>query len=735
MNEENKNEFFAHSENKEHKKHPLHDHLEHTAEITCSFSPSEELKQLFKLAGLLHDVGKYQDGFQKYLVTGKPKTPHAAISAYNAFRLAKDIYPLQFTIQGHHAGMPDNADRKKMIEDFEDDEKTADILFKRFKNDFPSFVIPDNILPTKSLLDIECVTRFLFSSLTDADWLDTENHFQPEQREARKSIRLDQDRLCDRLIEKLVKKFQEFPTNGKINQLRTKARIEVATLANKETGFYSLQLPTGLGKTLTSLYWALLHAKHNNMKRMIIVLPYINIIDQTAKILKSVFGEEIILEHHSGIIDEDRTNDQYEETPNIEDKELAKRLACENWDAPIIITTSVQFFESLFSNRPFKCRKNHNIAESVVIFDEVQTLPKEYVEPIIVMMKNIVAITRTSFLFCTATQPAFSKREGFDGIENIQPLITQPEEYFTATQRVEYELLNELEDVQLDIIIEKLSFEQESFLVIVNTKSVARELFKHVKQFNSHDNIYHLSTAMCPHHRKKTIDAIISDLENKKHIAVISTQLVEAGVDFDFPIVYRAIAPMDSVIQAAGRCNRNGVLNKGKVVLFNLEKHKMPNETYKACAGFTSLIIKDNADELHESHTFERYYQQVTTLFVNADKYMITKKRKGFDFKTVCDSFKIIDQPTTSLVVEKYPESLSLLNELKQLIDTERLAKRNLIRREHYRKLQQYSVQVYPDFLKKHSDQIIQLNDSIKVYVGNYNYDFGLSPTDVETVF
>jgi CRISPR-associated endonuclease/helicase Cas3 len=728
-------EFFAHSENKEHKRHFLRDHLERTAELTRSFAPSDELTQLFSLAGLLHDVGKYQDGFQKYLATGKPKTPHASIGAYNAYRLAKNIYPLQFTIQGHHAGMPDNADRRSNIEDYEEEEETIGVLYERFKEDFPAFNIPEVLLPTKDFLQIECVTRFLFSSLTDADWLDTENHFEPERRESRENIRLSQDQLRDHLIEKLKKKFQELPTEGNINRLRTKARDEVASTANEHTGFFSLQLPTGLGKTLTSIYWALLHSKHNNLKRIIIVLPYINIIDQTAKILKEIFGEEIVLEHHSGIIDEDRKQDKYDETASGEDRELSKRLACENWDAPIIVTTSVQFFESLFSNRPFKCRKNHNISESVVIFDEIQTLPKEYSEPIIVMLKNIATLARTSFLFCTATQPAFAKREGFDGVENIRPLITQPEEYFDATQRVNYKLLNELKEAPLDTITEKLALETDSFLVIVNTKSVARELFEHVKQFGGYEHHYHLSTAMCPHHRKKTIDAIIKDLKDKKRITVISTQLVEAGVDFDFPVVYRAIAPMDSVIQAAGRCNRNGILAKGKVVLFNLEKHKMPDKTYEACAGFAAGIIKENANVLHNAQTFEEYYKQVTTLFVNADKFMITEKRKRFDFMTVCESFKIIDQPTTSLVIEKYPEGLPLLEEVKRLVDTEKFAKRNLIRREHYRKLQQFSVQVYPDFLKKHSDQIIQLNDSIKIYIGNYDNDFGLSPKDVETVF
>jgi CRISPR-associated endonuclease/helicase Cas3 len=721
-----KKEFIAHSENDKGEKHLLVNHLEQTANIAGSFAPSDEFTPLFSLAGLLHDVGKYQEGFQKYLATGKPKTPHANIGAYNAYRMAKDIYPLQFTIQGHHAGMPDNADRRSNIEDYEEEEETANLLRERFLEDIHGFKIAENILPTKEKLLTECLTRFLFSALTDADWLDTERHFSQEKSDAREVRQLDYEKL--RIA--LEAKFATLPTQGLINELRTKARNEAITHSNELPGFFSLQLPTGLGKTLISMYWALKHAEHNKLKRIIIVLPYINIIDQTAMILKEIFGEDMVLEHHSGIINDDK---EYANESFVKDKATSKRLACENWDAPIIVTTSVQFFESLFSNKPFKCRKNHNIANSVVIFDEVQTLPKEYAEPIIVMLKNVTALANTSFLFCTATQPAFTKREGFDGVENIRPLITQPEEYFDATQRVNYELLNGLEEVPLDTIAGKLAHETDSFLVIVNTKSVARELFEHIKMFDGYDRRYHLSTAMCPHHRKKTIKAIIENLKDKKRIAVISTQLVEAGVDFDFPVVYRAIAPMDSIIQAAGRCNRNGKIAKGRVVLFNLDK--MPDKTYQACAGFAMGIIKENADVLHDAQTFEEYYKKVTALFLKTDKYNITEERKLFNFKSVAECFKIIDQPTTSLVIEKYAEVKPLLEEINKLIDAEKFAKRNLIRREHYRQLQQFSVQVYPDFLKKHSDQIIQLNDSIKIYLGNYDNDLGLSPKEVETVF
>lgn len=727
--------FFAHSENKEGERHELRKHLVRTAELAQSFSPTQDFRSLFYLAGLLHDVGKFQDGFQKYLFEGGKKTPHAGVGAFIARMLAKQYLPLQFAIQGHHAGIPDNSERRGNIEDYEENEDVVSILCERFKGDFPAFKIPGIVLHAKDFLYVECITRFLFSALTDADWLDTEHHFSKERTEAREVQRLDEDRLCERLLEKLENKFQQLPIEGKINALRTKARTDAASHAEEDQGFFSLQLPTGLGKTLTSMYWALLHAKHNHLQRVIIILPYINIIDQTAKILKEIFGEDAVLEHHSGIVDEDGKHDKYDESAVGDDKELAKRLACENWGAPIIVTTSVQFFESLFSNRPFKCRKNHNIAESVVIFDEIQTLPKVYAEPIIVMLKNVNTLAKTSFLFCTATQPAFMKRKGFDGIENIRPLIAKPEKYFKPTRRVNYELLNGLEEVPLDRVVKELNRETGSFLAIVNTKSVARELFGQVKQFSGYDKFYHLSTAMCPHHRKKTIDAIIEDLENKKRIGVISTQLVEAGVDFDFPCVYRAIAPMDSVIQAAGRCNRNGRLEKGKVVIFNLEKHKMPDVTYQSCASFAAGIIKDDVNILHEARSFEEYYEQVTRLFVNADKFKITEKRKGFDFREVCESFKFIDEPTTSLVIEKYVEGESLLEEIKRLADVEKIIKRKIINKDHYRRLQQFCVQVYPNFLKNFSDQIVPLNETIRIYTGNYDEDFGLSPRDVETVF
>ncbi len=721
--------FFAHSENSAGTKHILKDHLERTARLSRSFALSEALEQLFFLAGLVHDVGKFQDGFQKYLERGTPRTPHAGIGAFVASRLWKQLLPLQFVIQGHHAGMPDNEDRRTNNGDYSEEQELVDLVRTRFEEAITNLPFTTSKQPLElpnDILNTECITRFLFSALTDADWLDTERHFDPEKSNIRQTTALNHDAL----LEALEKEFAQLPTKGKINQLRTKARTETASHNTEPPGFFSLQLPTGLGKTLTSMYWALLHARKNKLERIIIVLPYINIIDQTASILKTIFGEDVVLEHHSGVIEDD---EEYSNETFKKGAASTKQLACENWQAPIIVTTAVQFFESLFSNRPFKCRKNHSIADSVVIFDEIQTLPKQFVEPTIVMLKNVASIAQTTFLFCTATMPAFGKRDTFNGIDSMTPLIRNPKEYFDATQRVEYKLLKKLQPVPLDVVSQKLLKETKSYLVVVNTKLIAKELYGKLKEGNTHEQYFHISTAMCPHHRKKIINEIVDALDpkNTRRIAVVSTQLVEAGVDFDFPCVYRAIAPLDSVIQAAGRCNRNGKMKKGKVVLFDLLDHRMPDATYSACAAFAKGIIQDDPDVLHSEKSFERYYEQVIQLFVDPDRFKITEERKGFNFKTVNGQYQIIEKGrTVPLIVKKYSSCEELLQEALDFF-----RQRNFILKEQHRKLQQYSVQVYHNFLHEYSSQIETHESGLKVWHGGYNEHLGLAPEDIETVF
>jgi CRISPR-associated endonuclease/helicase Cas3 len=725
-----KMEFFAHSENARGERDKLTDHLLRAAELARSFAPSKELEHLFYLAGLVHDVGKFQLGFQQYLEFGHPRTPHAGIGAFIARGLFRQLLPLPFVIKGHHAGMPDKEELSSALQLLGDEADKAQEVETRLRDCFPdlvSMIGGEHRADGRERLLLECTTRFLFSALTDADWLDTERHFDPDKSSARSKQGLNHEVL----LEALEKEFTQLPRKGIINQLRTNARVEAAGQFAEPPGFFSLQLPTGLGKTLTSVYWALLHARHNKLKRIIIVLPYINIIDQTALILKKLFGEETVLEHHSGVFDDD---EEYSSEKLEKGRVPGKQLACENWDAPIIVTTAVQFFESLFSNRPFKCRKNHSIADAVVIFDEIQTLPKHLAEPTIVMLKNVASIARTSFLFCTATMPAFGKNDVFDGVDSIAPLIKAPKKYFSATKRVDYRLLKNLKPVALEEVSKELLKVKDSYLVIVNTKSVAKELFTQLKKGNAHDRYYHLSTAMCPHHRKKTISEIIDDLDPKKgkSIAVVSTQLVEAGVDLDFPCVYRAIAPLDAVIQAAGRCNRNGSMKKGKVVLFDLLQHRMPDSTYRSCADFAKGLIKDDPEALHKHETFERYYEQVVGLFVNPDRFGITEERKNFNFKTVDEQYQIIEKGrTVPLLVQNYSVETEALWKKAQ----ECFEQRGFISKELHANLQQYSVQVYRNFLNKYDKQIGMHESGLRVWYGGYDNDTGLAPDDVETVF
>jgi CRISPR-associated endonuclease/helicase Cas3 len=492
---------------------------------------------------------------------------------------------------------------------------------------------------------------------------------------------------------------------------------------NQPCGFYSLSLPTGMGKTLTSIAWALHHARAQHLKRIIIVLPFVNIIDQTAQILKDIFGSELVLEHHSSFNEGDAATRDDDKYSLIEQR---KKLACENWNYPIIVTTTVQFFESLFSNRPSKCRKVHNIAESVVVFDEVQTLPKEVILPTLQILKDIQTIMKTSFLFCTATQPAFEKRKGFDGIDNIQPLINDVNEMYKEMRRVEYKLINNLEPVDLSALLNATSDNDASTLVIFNTKKPAIELFNLTKNLDQWGKKYHLSTAMCPDHRKKVIKNIRDDLAAQRKILVSSTQLIEAGVDFDFPVVFRALAPLEAIIQAAGRCNRENTLGPsgGKVFLFKLQDGGMPDKTYSACANHSEEFIRPDIDQLHDPETFNKYYSQVINLYVNPDQYNINQARKDFNFQTVNDSYRIIRDKTESLYVYHYSE------ESRQLFHS--LEYQEFLSKDDYRRMQAYTVSVYKHFVIKNDTMCKTMPQGFLVWYGKYDPQTGISVESID---
>ncbi len=716
--------YFAHSENDKKEKHPLAKHLHETARLAESFAGQDEYKSLFKLSGLLHDLGKYQPEFQHYLENGgrRGSVPHAKWGA--GYTRKFKINDVSIAIDGHHKGLPDKAawqsDTNPILHN---DEPGFDDVRQAFLSDagFEELSLESlQPLPFENAFQRELFIRYLFSILTDSDWLSTEEHFEPEK----SALRPDRTLPIDFMLDKLEEEFAAKSKDGEINELRNQARNQAIDKALLTTGCYSLALPTGMGKTLTSLAWALRHAKQNHLKRIIIVLPYISIIDQTARELKKIFGEEWILEHHSSYNEGQKTATDKNEDYSFEQKR--KQLACENWDFPVIVTTTVQFFESMFSNKPSKCRKVHNIAESVVIFDEVQTIPKEIVLPTLGMLNDVQAVMRASFLFCTATQPAYEKRPGFDGITTITPLIEDPGILYDKTKRVTYNLLADLAPVTYSQLTDAVLEHNQSALVIFNTKMDALEFYNLMESDETWDAKYHLSTAMCPVHRKKTIKDIKDDLDLKMKILVISTQLIEAGVDFDFPLVFRALAPLEAIIQSAGRCNREGKMEGlGDVFLFVLQDARYPNKTYQACAGYAAELLQSDIEQLYSHNVFEKYYASVFALYIDQTKQQgINNARKEFNFETVNDSYHYLDDHSEGLFIYNYNgESRQLLHSLQY---------KEYLSRDDYRAMQPFTVQAYENFIFQNRDDVKTSPHGFKIWYGNYDPATGISVAPME---
>lgn len=697
-------------------------HLYEVSKLMEGFANKQEYSKIFRITGLLHDFGKYQAVFQEYLEKGgrKGSVPHANWGA--AFAKKHRQIEAAFAIDGHHKGLPDIADLQDDCAEFEETDHT---VFNTVKNIFlKDMQLHENDLGNTQMnispVQRELFIRYLFSALTDADWLDTEKHFDSDVSEKRKVPLFDADLLIDRLEKEINGKSKE----GTVNILRNKVRNYAISKAEGNLGFYSMTLPTGMGKTLASISWALNHAKKNNLKRIIIVLPFISIIDQTAKELKHVFGEEWVLEHHSSYNEDEKTNREIAEEKQS-DEAYVKRLATENWDYPVIVTTSVQFFESLFSNKPSRCRKVHNIAQSVIIFDEVQTLPKELVLPTLSMLRSVQKIMDTSFLFCTATQPAFEKTEKFNGIENIVSLVENPKEIFDMTIRVKYSPINHYQPVSISDLAISVLEKDISVLNIFNTKKQALLFYKEIRA-KAGFRTFHLSTSMYPVHRKKVIEEIRNCLKNKEKILVASTQLIEAGVDFDFPCVFREIAPLESIIQSAGRCNREGKMDiPGEVNIFSLEERPKTMKQYYSLADFANTLYNSREELLFEHDFFSEYYRKAFHLFIPEDKFNIEQNRQDFNFKKVAESYHLIDNVTTPVFI--------LCDESRNLYEDIRY--KPLLSRYDYRVMQQYSVQVFDNFLKDNINKLSREPQGYWLWHGEYSNEYGISMDNPLLIF
>lgn len=721
--EPNKKTYIAHSANSDGIIQTMKEHSSGVGKLMREFALSESFADLYEYCGLIHDIGKYSDSFQNYISGQGSKTRHAIYGAI----LAKDasLIEVMFPVYGHHAGLPN---KPSMAGDIKAELITNrayyDAIYEHWRDDNDKQLnVPDDEL-FRSLPDIlqkECFVRMLYSALVDADCLDTERHFAKKKFEQRKSVVLEPDALSAKLEQEFMR-FEQDPEkkNLPINQLRNRVRLYAESKANLPQGFYSLTLPTGLGKTLCSINWALAHAQcHKNISRIIIVLPFVSIIDQTAGKLKEIFNDEkndFVLEHHSNVI--------YAEN---EDKEEynPKLLATENWDYPIIVTTNVQFFESLFSNKHSDCRKLHNIQDAVIIFDEIQTLPMGITEPTLTMLDNLQQLCRCSILFCTATQPDFATREGFRGISHIESLVENPEMVFEQTRRVTYHPVNDYNEVSISELSDIVIHNKQSALVVFNTKKKARIFLEEIKGGQAFKHYFHLSTSMCPDHRKSVLKEIQEVLKKNEAVIVCSTQLIEAGVDLDFPSVYREIAPLESIIQSAGRCNRegkrkddNGNEIKGDVYLFALTEVGQPSKEYDSWSQFANLLYKGKEEQLYTHDFYGYYYRELTKSFVDTDRLKITEDRRKLLYQTASDKYKIIDKKTQTLFVYKYNE------ESRKLYD--RIKDQEFMSKQDYQLVSQYCVQVYEKFVSDNNSYILPEKCGINVWHGKYDNTFGL---------
>lgn len=633
------------------------------AQLALQFANEFQMGDWGYAMGMLHDLGKQKFEFQEYIrdvneIPGhknwtREGKAHAYVGGLVAKKYLGQAYPLIGNpLMGHHRGLYDYTELE-----VESDKSVPDGLEIPSRNDIsvsiPSWFNPSNLKE----IDFHHIERMLFSCLVDADYLDTERFMQPDQAKLRGN-----KAPLNELLQKLNDFLSEFGEPiTEVNKIRCEIQKACLVESKGASGFYSLTVPTGGGKTLSSLVWALNHAIHNGKKRIIIAIPYTSIIVQTAAILRKIFGEENVLEHHSNV--------QFKEQ---EDNDLTAKLklATENWDYPIVVTTNVQLFESMMASHSSDCRKLHNICNSVLILDEVQTLPTDFLQPIVDSLDSYKRIFGVSVLFTTASQPVLkgehvgiNPKVTFKGLESIKEIVPENANLHDRLRRVDLEFDKTANTY--DEIAERLS-SHSRVLCIVNTRRDAKEIFDRLPKEGV---LIHLSRMMCPAHVSAKIKEMKEALSNpdNKIVRVVSTQLIEAGVDIDFPVVYRQEAGLDSILQAAGRCNREGKLDICTTYVFSLsEEHPLPRGFITQCNNARVNMGTDYDWFSPEAmnHYFLQLYSRVQSFDKKNMKYYFYKP-KELMMETGAKEFRLIDDATTSVVVN-WENSFDLVEELKR---------------------------------------------------------------------
>ncbi|MBS0509852.1 MAG: CRISPR-associated endonuclease Cas3'' [Proteobacteria bacterium] len=554
--------FFAHSTQRNDRSdwQTLAQHLQNVAALAADSATLFGASELGRIAGLLHDLGKYSDDFQRRIAGDAIRVDHATRGAMLAVERYKHIgMLLAYGIAGHHAGLANGSEGSERIALCD---RLKGVGLPPLKDDWQhEIALPEQVTPPKLVPQNGCgmfqfafFARMLFSCLVDADYLDTESFYDrvalPGQPNDRSASRALASPSLESLRERLDTYLSGFDADSHVNRVRAEILAHTRKAATHAPGLFSLTVPTGGGKTLASLAFALDHAIAHGLRRVIFVIPFTSIVEQNAAVFRTALGdlgEAAVLEHHSAFVAAQLPRSDAE---RYQAKEKL-RLAMENWDAPIIVTTAVQFFESLFAARPSQCRKLHNIAGSVVILDEAQTLPLKLLRPAVAAIDELARNYRSSIVLCTATQPALNAPDFQGGLEKVRELAPNPPELFRKLDRVRVRHVGALDDDELAAQLRTL----DQVLCIVNNRRHARAVYQALADL---PGARHLTTLMCAKHRSQVLAEVRARLKAGEPCRLVSTSLIEAGVDISLPIVYRAEAGLDSVAQAAGRCNRNG---------------------------------------------------------------------------------------------------------------------------------------------------------------------------------
>lgn len=671
------------------------EHQLNVAELTETFANKIGIENFGYIIGLLHDKGKESPEFQEYIriasgyINGKlhKKVPHAYIGALIAYKKFSNSL-LSYPIMCHHTGLYD-------IYEYSDNmnKNIPDTINEHINIDNTDLKIKDNYNET----EFHHLIRILFSCLVDADYLDTERFMDFQKHSHRKK-----KKLCELLplLESYLKKLSSDAPDTFMNEIRQFIQDKCRESAIDEPGFYSLNVQTGCGKTLSSLLWAMLHAIKHNKDRIIISIPYTSIICQTAEILRDIFGTENVLEHHS-VYDLNTLSD--------DELKCTLKLATENWDYPIIVTTNVQLFESMYSNKPSMCRKLHNICNSVIILDEVQIINTKHLQPIINALDTYQKHFKTSVLFTTASLPVLtgihitSNHKRLNGLVSIKEIVTDIN-LNDILKRVKLNFFDK--PVNYDSIINKLKMYSKN-LCIVNTRKDAFEIYNRLEH---NENTYHLSKNMCSEHIKNKIQEIKMKLKDETitDLFVVSTQLIEAGVDIDFPVVFRQIAGLDSILQSAGRCNREGKHNTSDVYIFELRDTDViiPPDILNGINAMKN--ITDNHDWF-SVETINEYYIKYYKNCSSFDVFDIEKKATHFNFEKVSNDFHLIDNSDVNIIVN-YENSFEILEDMKT---------DNIINKDSLKKISKYIVNVS----KKSFEVLNSKNKITKLIDGLYILD------------